>query len=190
MTPQNQARTRGEDLARAVTYETTEPADAKGKQPARRRHRTRLERPGRSGWIKPDASGDAAAPVPIRPTVERTHRLMLRGELGHDSAVAVEAGIDDLCESHIDHLVLDLGGLRSIDATGIRVISMRCVLCKRRGIPVEVDHVEGVVRRAFLAAGLLDRLPFAAAPVPDAPVPPARADENAPKKARKIVESG
>jgi anti-anti-sigma regulatory factor len=83
--------------------------------------------------------------------------------------------------------VLDLGGLRSIDATGARVISMRCGLCKRRGIPVEVERVEGAVRGAFLAAGLLDRLPVAAASGPDVAVPPARGHENSPKKARKLV---
>jgi anti-anti-sigma factor len=188
MTPQkNQVPPWGEDLARAVTYERRDSAGAQGERPAPRPSRARRERPGRSGRIRPGAAGDAAEAVPIRPTVVRTHRLMLGGELGHDNAVALEAEIDALCESDIDKLVLDLGGLRSIDATGIRVISMRCGLCKRRGIRIEVDRVEGAVRGAFRAAGLLDRLPFAATPLPDTPEPPARGDENAPRKARKIV---
>jgi anti-anti-sigma factor len=186
MTPQNQAPPWEEDLARAVTYERQEPDAAQGERPAPRRARARLQRPGRSGRIKPATSVHPTAAVPIRPTVVRTHRLMLSGDLGLDSAVALEAEIDALCGSDIDHLVLDLGGLGSIDATGIRVISMRCGLCKRRGIRIEVDRVEGAVRRAFLEAGLLERLPFAIPPASE-PGTQARGDENAPKNARKIV---
>jgi anti-anti-sigma factor len=185
MTPQNQAPPWGEDLARAVTYERQGPPAKQGEHPVPRRARARLQRPGRSERIRPASSGDAAAAVPIRPTVMRTHRLMLSGDLGLDSAVALEAEIDALCKSDIDHLVLDLGGLRSIDATGIRVISMRCGLCQRRGILVEVDRLEGDVRAAFLAAGLLERLPFATPPASEMTQP--SGDENAPRKARKIV---
>jgi anti-anti-sigma factor len=101
------------------------------------------------------------------------------GELGHDSAVALEAEIDALCGSGIDELLLDLGGLRAIDATGLRVITLRCALCKGRGVRVQVRRVDGAVREAFVAAGLLDWLPLADGE--------AAADENPPRNAPKFV---
>ncbi len=96
--------------------------------------------------------------MPIRPTPIHAHRLLVTGELGYDSAAALEAEIDVLCASGIDRLVLDLGGLRAIDATGIRVIAMRCALCEKRGMRVELERVEGAFRAAFAAAGLAGRM--------------------------------
>jgi anti-anti-sigma factor len=96
--------------------------------------------------------------VPVRPTPIRAHRLLLTGELGHDSAAALEAEIDVLCASGIERLVLDLGGLRAIDATGIRVIAMRCALCEKRGMRVELERVGGALGAAFAAAGLAARM--------------------------------
>jgi anti-anti-sigma factor len=80
---------------------------------------------------------------------------MVRGELGHDSAATLEAEIDALVESGIEELVLDLVELRTIDATGVRVIAMRCELCRRRGTRVELAGAVGAVAAALVAAGLL-----------------------------------
>lgn len=114
---------RGDHLARAVTYP--------------------------QGGPMPVHHGEA---VPIRPTVIRTHRLTLTGELGHDTAPSLEAAIDLLCDSGIDELVLDLGGLTGIDATGVQVIAMRCELCSKRGVRVLLEQVDAAVQQGLAAA--------------------------------------
>jgi len=157
MTRQPAAPPSGEELARAVTYESDGPASGHPGSEPTRLVRARLERPAR-GRIRPGPGLGAPMPAPIRPRTLRRHRLILTGELGRDSAVALEAEIDAICESGIDTLVLDLLGLRAIDATGVRVIALRCALCRRRGMEIEVHHVHGRVRQSFVAAGLLDRL--------------------------------
>ncbi|HEX4436185.1 MAG TPA: STAS domain-containing protein [Solirubrobacteraceae bacterium] len=92
--------------------------------------------------------------MPIRPRVIRTHRLRIRGALGHDSAVTLETEIDALLESGIDELLLDLGELQAIDATGVRVIAMRRELCRKRGMRLELTGAVGDVAEALAAAGL------------------------------------
>jgi anti-anti-sigma factor len=144
----------GDGVARAVTYE--QEGQGRGHPDhweGARRARGRIERPGR-GRVRPGSARDGDGPVPIRPRVIRTHRLRIRGELGHDSAVALEIEIDALLESGIEELVLDLGELRTIDATGVRVIAMRCELCRRRGTRVELTGAMGAVAVALAAAGL------------------------------------
>ncbi len=144
----------GDGVARAVTYE--QEGQGRG-HPDRwegaRRTRGRVERPAR-GRVRPGSARDEEGPVPIRPRVIRAHRLRIRGELGHDSAVTLETEIDALLESGIEELVLDLGELRAIDATGVRVIAMRCELCRKRGMKVELTGAVGTVAEALAAAGL------------------------------------
>jgi anti-anti-sigma factor len=158
----------GDGVARAVTYE--QEGQGRGHPDhwdGARRARGRVERPGRGRRPGPARDGDG--PVPIRPRVIRTHRLQVRGALGHDSAVALEAEIDALLESGIEELVLDLGELRSIDATGVRVIAMRCALCHRRGLKVELTGAVGTVAAALAAAGLEAAQPRVQEPeLPDA----------------------
>ncbi len=89
----------------------------------------------------------------------RIHRLVVSGELGHDSAVALEAAIEELCAAGVNRLVLDLTGLEAIDRTGVGVIAMRCRLCGRRGVAVELVGARPHVARAFRGAGLSE-LPF------------------------------
>jgi anti-anti-sigma factor len=122
--------------------------------------------------------------VPIRPAVIRTHRLTVKGELGQHSAAALEAEIDALCAGGIDELLLDLEGLRQIDATGIRVIAMRCALCRKRGVRIEVERVAGAVREAFRAAGHAELLAHAERPKGG---PADEIHENAAKNPGKIV---
>jgi anti-anti-sigma factor len=90
----------------------------------------------------------------------RVHRLALTGELGHDTAVAVEAAIDDLCASGVERLVLDLSELRAIDRTGVDVIAMRCGLCTKRGVVVDLVDPPPAIAAAFEEAGLAAELPF------------------------------
>jgi anti-anti-sigma factor len=106
---------------------------------------------GRARKIEQECS--AEAPVQV-------HRLVLVGELAHDSAVALEAEIDELCRSRIDVLVLDLTRLREIDETGITVIALRSRLCASRGVQVELIRGPRRVQRGFELAGLAGELPF------------------------------
>jgi hypothetical protein len=64
------------------------------------------------------------------------------------------------------------------------VIAMRCALCAKRGVRVEVERATGPVREAFRAAGHLDLLSPGDRPAGAAP---GSAHENSQKKARKIV---
>jgi anti-anti-sigma factor len=143
----------GDGVARAVTYE--QEGQGRGHPDhwdGAHRTRGRVERPGRGR--RPGSTAAAEGPVPIRPRVIRTHRLRVRGALGHDSAVTLEAEIDALLDSGIEELVLDLGELRTIDATGVRVIAMRCELCHRRGMKIGLTGAVGAVAQALAGAGL------------------------------------
>ena len=90
----------------------------------------------------------------------RMHTLALTGQLGKESAVKLEAAIDELCASGVERLLLDLSELTGIDRTGIDVVAMRCRLCRRRGVTVELIGVNAAVAGAFAAAGLAEDLPF------------------------------
>jgi anti-anti-sigma factor len=109
-------------------------------------------------WAHRGRSHVARRTLP-HPQPMRIHRLALSGELGHDSAVALEAAIDELCATGVNRLVLDLTGLEAIDRTGVGVIAMRCRLCGRRGVSVELVGTRPNVAAAFRGAGLAD-LPF------------------------------
>jgi anti-anti-sigma factor len=89
----------------------------------------------------------------------RIHRLALSGVLGHDSAVSLEAAIDELCAAGVTRLILDLAGLEAIDRTGVGVIAMRWRLCAQRGVTVEIVGARPNVAAALLGAGLWE-LPF------------------------------
>lgn len=121
--------------------------------------------------------------VPIRPDAARTHRLAVTGQLAHDTAPALEAALDELCDEGIGELVLDLGELERVDGSGVRVLALRCDLCRRRGVAVRVERLGGAVRAAFAAAGMLGRLPVA---VPR-PREQRRVHENPQRKQRNIV---
>ena len=152
MTRRNPAKREMDELARKTTEERDR-HDAAPPRTAARRERA----PGR---LRSGAVRDSARAVPLRRAQDRTHRLALSGELRHDSAVQLEAEIDDLCETGIGTLVLDLSGLRAIDATGLRVIRMRCALCRRRGMRIAIEGLAGTMREALENAGLLDGLPL------------------------------
>ncbi|HXB15909.1 MAG TPA: STAS domain-containing protein [Solirubrobacteraceae bacterium] len=90
----------------------------------------------------------------------RVHTLELTGQLGHNSAASLEAAIDDICAGGIDRLVIDLRALTAIDRTGVDVIAMRCRLCRRRGVIVELIAPKPQLMGAFEAAGVGQELPF------------------------------
>jgi anti-anti-sigma factor len=95
------------------------------------------------------------------------HTLVLLGELDRTSAATLEVAIEDLCETDVAQITLDLSKLTQIDATGVAVIAFRCHWCQRRGRDVALIAGPRQVQRAFELAGLGERLPFLAGP--DAP---------------------
>jgi anti-anti-sigma factor len=89
------------------------------------------------------------------------HTLVLLGELnGASAACTLEAALEDLCETEVDAITLDLSKLTHIDATGVAVIAFRCRWCERRGREVALVPGARPVQRAFELAGMTDRLPF------------------------------
>jgi anti-anti-sigma factor len=160
MTRRNPAQRDADELAREISRQRDgKPA---GGNAAPRRARARPERTQSQGVrLRPGAVHDSARAVPLRRAQNRVHRLELSGELRHDSAVQLEAELDALCEAGIGTLVLDLSRLQAIDATGARVITMRCALCRRRGMRIAVEGLGGQVRETVRDAGLLDGLPLA-----------------------------
>ncbi len=156
MTRRNPAQRDPQAPAREKNHE--DQGQASGMPPETRRARARPERPP-AGRLRAGAARDPHA-VPIRRAQNRLHRLALSGELRHDSAVQLEAEIDALCEAGIGTLVLELSQLRAIDATGARVITMRCALCRRRGMRIMVEGLTDAVRETLEHAGLLERLPL------------------------------
>ncbi len=153
MTRRNPAQRDAEELARHIAAERGGPTP--GRPAPARRGRPRPERPPVAGRLRPH---DSARAVPSRAAQHRTHRLALHGELRHDSAVQLEAEIDALCDAGVGTLVLDLADLRVLDATGARVISMRCALCRRRGVRVVIEGLTAQDRDSLAERGLLDEL--------------------------------
>jgi anti-anti-sigma factor len=96
----------------------------------------------------------AAVRPPLRSVPDRTHTLVLKGELHHGSAPALEAEIERLCEEGVTSITLDLRELGYIDPIGIAVISFRSGLCKRRGHEFAVISGSRVIQRALEQAGV------------------------------------
>jgi anti-anti-sigma factor len=102
----------------------------------------------------------------------RAHTLVLKGELNHGSAHALEAEIERLCDEHVTGITLDLRELEAIDATGVAVIAFRSGLCKRRGFDFAVIQGPREVQSAFEQAGVAESLSFHTVR-PEAPALPA-----------------
>ncbi len=90
------------------------------------------------------------------------HTLMLLGELDRSSAAKLEVAIEQLCETDVAQITLDLSKLTRIDATGAAVIAFRCGWCQRRGHEVALISGPRPVQQVFELAGLSHRLPFTA----------------------------
>jgi anti-anti-sigma factor len=90
------------------------------------------------------------------------HTLVLLGELDGASAATLEAAVEDLCETDVAQITLDLSKLTQIDATGVAVVAFRCRWCERHGHEVTLIAGSRQIQRAFELAGLGERLPFLA----------------------------
>jgi anti-anti-sigma factor len=176
MTRHDAAQPGWEDFAHVPAQQHDRPPGIPGE---RRAARGQLERPALAGRLRASTitRGEPARVRSIRPAAAWSHRLRLTGELGAQSAVALEAEIEALCESGIDELVVDLAGLEGIDATGARVLALRGELCRRRGVAFALVGVGAEVRRALVAAGF------------GGPAGP-EGDENPQRKERKIGQKG
>jgi anti-anti-sigma factor len=88
------------------------------------------------------------------------HTLELLGELDRASTATLEAAIEDLCETEVAQIAIDLSRLTHIDATGVAVVAFRCRWCQRQGREVTLVPGSPEVQQAFEVAGLVERLPF------------------------------
>ncbi|HXM87516.1 MAG TPA: STAS domain-containing protein [Solirubrobacteraceae bacterium] len=111
---------------------------------------------GVRGDVEPSANERKVA---LSSVSEWTHTLVLRGELTHRSAHALELEIERLCAAGVTGITLDLRELAGIDAIGVAVIAFRSGLCKRRGYEFALIAGSRQVRRAFEQAGVADLLP-------------------------------
>jgi anti-anti-sigma factor len=107
-----------------------------------------------------------------------THTLVLRGELDHRSAHALEAEIERLCEQGVTGITLDLRELDYLDAIGVAVIVFRCGHCRKHGFDFTLIPGSAAVQDAFEQAGVSDSLPFRE-PEPATSRPPSRTPANA-----------
>jgi anti-anti-sigma factor len=108
------------------------------------------------------------------------HTLVLLGELDRASAATLEAALEDVRETEVAQITLDLSKLTHIDATGVAVIAFRCRWFQRQGREVALIPAARTVQRAFDLAGMTEQLPFLERAPGDQPeVPEPRAPENA-----------
>jgi anti-anti-sigma factor len=92
------------------------------------------------------------------------HTLVLLGELDRTSASTLEAAIEELRETQVSPITLDLSKLTYIDATGVAVVAFRCRWCKMHGSEITLIPGARPVQRVFELAGMIERLPFLECP--------------------------
>jgi anti-sigma B factor antagonist len=90
--------------------------------------------------------------------------LALAGELDADSVPALERTVERGLDDDTRAVTLDLGELMFIDSTGIAAIVLVSRLCERDGRSLEIIPGPRGVQRLFEMTGLVDVLPFRAAP--------------------------
>ncbi|HEY1833393.1 MAG TPA: STAS domain-containing protein [Solirubrobacteraceae bacterium] len=134
----------------------------------KRRERKRNDRSGGGehaagtlGVARRQAPPKNEARISLASVPERAHTLVLKGELHHRSAYALEAEIERLCEEGVTGITLDLRELTYIDSIGIAVIGFRSGLCKRRGYDFAVISGSRIIRRALDEAGVPESLEVA-----------------------------
>lgn len=94
------------------------------------------------------------------------HTLRLSGELDLAAVPSLEAQVRRVCaQTSTRGIALDLGGLCFIDSTGLAAIVLVSRLCAKHGFSFELLPGPRAVQRLFESTGLIDALPFRAAPV-------------------------
>lgn len=88
------------------------------------------------------------------------HTLVLLGELDRASAPTLEAAIEELHDTQVSPITLDLSRLTHIDATGVAVVAFRCRWWEMHGSEIALVPGARPVQRVFELAGMTERLPF------------------------------
>jgi anti-sigma B factor antagonist len=91
------------------------------------------------------------------------HTLAIGGELDLATVPELEARAEQICAEGCE-LVLDLSELAFIDSTGLLAILKTRELCAERRCGFFLTPGPSAVQRLFELTGLLDELPFLAAP--------------------------
>jgi anti-anti-sigma factor len=104
---------------------------------------------------------DAPFRCDVEPDRERV-TVRPAGEVDLVTAPELQAIATDLLENGFGELVLDLRGLTFIDSSGLRAVLAITAVATRLRARLSVIPAPPIVQRAFVIAGLADRLPFVA----------------------------
>ena len=88
--------------------------------------------------------------------------LRLTGEFDLAAKDDFEAGVEDALSAPLGRLVLDLGGLRFVDSTGLSAILMLWERSQQDGFALSILPGPPDVQRTFRVTGLDRLLPFSA----------------------------
>ena len=88
------------------------------------------------------------------------HTLSVAGELDVATAPELEAAIVRLCDAGAKEIILDLHGVASIDASGLRLIMTASRVCERYGCDFALARVQAPAQRLFDFSGAIGRLSF------------------------------
>jgi anti-sigma B factor antagonist len=107
---------------------------------------------------------DNGAP-PFDANVEREDDVIamrLTGEFDLAAKDDFEAGVEDALSAPVSSLVLDLGGLRFVDSTGLSAILTLWERSQQDGFALSILRGPPDVQRTFRVTGLDRMLPFSA----------------------------
>ena len=88
--------------------------------------------------------------------------LRLTGEFDLSAKDDFEAGVEDALSGPLSRLVLDLGGLRFVDSTGLSAILTLWERSEHDGFALSILRGNSDVQRTFRVTGLDRLLPFSA----------------------------
>jgi anti-anti-sigma factor len=91
---------------------------------------------------------------------DRSHTLILAGELDLDSLHVLEAALSKLSPDRTRAVTLDLSGLTFIDSTGLSAITSAATWCEAQRYSFSLIAGPESIQRAFEVTGLSDMLPF------------------------------
>jgi anti-sigma B factor antagonist len=88
------------------------------------------------------------------------HTLVLDGDLTVANAQELEETIARLCVDGVEAITIDLGRLRFIDTTGLKVVVWAQARCREHGYEFLLMEGSAAVQRVFELTGLRNQLPF------------------------------
>jgi anti-anti-sigma factor len=90
-----------------------------------------------------------------------THLVAPAGELDFGSAWTLDRALRRAESSDAREIVLDLGGLKAIDSTGVEIVVRAVARAREQDRRLLIRRGPAGVHRAFELSGAADRLPFA-----------------------------